>query len=195
MYYWSRQLSGGFLKYVIQINKKSRRTTPSSENRFFYTSLTVLFLVPFILFNSGLMFDIGGFNEDTRANARIPGSNILSYGKIDSEYHNVGEVLLGSKLPGIINNNNRVYADIPVGVDLVSAWYRNSHYLSHGQQLSENSYLIMRSWNINHQIMRIPADRNNPLVGTDYITVSSIPLSNKDYIYNSGHASLYRSAL
>ncbi len=199
VYRWSRQLGRGLLKHIIEIidyqptNENSRRTIPSSENRFFYILLTILFLVPFFFFNSGLMFDIGGFNEDTRANAQIPSSNILSYGGIDPEFHNVGEVMLGLKLPEFLNNDNQVYVDIPVGYDLVSAWYRKPNYLSQGYQASENSYLFMRSWDIDRHALRGPIDRNRLSTGFDYIGISSTSLSNKDYIYNNGYASLYRN--
>ncbi len=197
VYRWSCQLCRGFLKHILEItvyqqtNDNSRRIIPRSENRSFYVLLTILFLVPFFFFNSGLVFDIGGFDEETRAAAQIPGSNILSYGKIDSDYHNIGEMTLGSKLPRLLNNNKQVCADMPVGIDLVSG-YRKANYYSHERQILENSYLFMRSWNINHHAMRIPVDKDRPLGKAAYISISGISLHN-DHIYDNGYASLYRN--
>ena len=195
-YRWSCQLLRTLLKRISEIidfqpiNENNRRLRPSSGNRPFYILLTLTFLIPFFFFNSGLVFAIQGVNEDTRSIAQIPGSNILSYGKINPEYHNVGEVTLGSKLPEFLNN--WVYADMPVGYDLVSAWYGKPSYLSYGYQLPENSYLFMRSWDIDHHIIRGPVDRDRPSGKIDYISVSVTSLSNNDYIYNNGYASLYR---
>ncbi len=197
-YCWSCQVCRSILKHMSQSieaqstnENSSRKSIPSSENRAFYTLLTIICLVPFFFLTSGLVFDIGGFNEDTRVFAQIPGSNILSYGRIYPEYHDIGEVTLGSKLPRFLSHDDQIYADISTGLALVSAWHGKSNYVSHGHRIPENSYLFMRSWDIDHHVIRGPVDITRPFGKIDAIDISSLS-SNKDCIYANGHAELYR---
>jgi len=136
------------------------------------------------------MFDIGGFNQDTRALARIPNSDILSYAKLDTGYHVPGEITLGLKIPQYLNSGNQVYADTWAGYDIVSADYNNALNIPQGLQMPEDSYLFMRSWNINAYALMVRPESLNGYVYSMDIPSSLLP--SYDYIYSNGYASLYK---
>jgi len=199
VYHWFCQLCMGLKISISKVNEYRtigddiRRARFGLENRSFYTLFAIFILIPFFFFNCGLMFDIGGFNEDTRSIARIPSSNILSYGKIDPEYPNMGEVMLGLKIPQFLEDNP-IYADILTGVDLISTWHKKVNYFPCEHQIPENSYIFIRSWNIERSVIRVPDNDIRPTEGSHFISLSNLSLQNKDYLYNNGYAALFRTS-
>jgi len=196
VYHGLCRLYGGLQQYSLSIFNyrlifpKKKNIPQHTEGRLFYASLVLFFLIPFFLFNVGFMFDIGGFNQDTRALARIPNSDILSYAKLDTGYHVPGEIILGLKIPQYLNSSNQVYADTWAGYDIVSADYNNALNIPQGLQMPEDSYLFMRSWNINAYALMVRPESLNGYVYSMDIPSSLLP--SYDYIYSNGYASLYK---
>lgn len=177
-------------KFIENQNETVRYSLENrTGSRTFYVVLSLFFLIPFFLFNVGLIFEGGGFDEDTSAVAQISSSGILSYGKVDAGYYTLPEVLLGSKIPQYIGDNSQVYADKLLGGELIFTWCSNGRYVPQDLQLPTNSYLFLRSWNIVHCNLKV----DSPSGGTHYIDASGL-LQDKDYIYSNGYASFYMFA-
>ena len=198
LYYSFCQLHQYTIKYAPSIikhwsvNYQGRFVPLCSGDRVLYTLLAILVLIPFFLFNVGLVFEFGGFTEETRLTARIPSSSVLSYGKIDTEYHLAGEVMLGLEIPRYLDKDAQVYADTWVGYDIVSAWHDKTYYFPNDLRIPNNSYIFLRSWNINHHSLVAPVD--NPPKKFHYVDISRLSLQKRNFLYDNGYAALYGGA-
>lgn len=154
-------------------------------NNALYLIFAIIFLVPFFIYNTGMIFDTGQIYEKNNSSGWIPRSGSLSYGYIDTEYHNPAEIMLASKVPQYLPEGSKIYGDVWTGHDLVSSWFSNTLLIPNNLQISGDSYVFLRSWNIGNTICT-PSGRIY-----EYKQTSDLPLTKKNLIYNNAYASLY----
>jgi Predicted membrane protein len=163
----------------ISIAKK-----PSTEN--FLKLITVLILIPYFLLSTGFIFEVTG---------ETPTSMPLSLYKADWPFHTESEIQACNWLNGAANNNGKVYGDwygagfVGCKVSKVSA--RN---LMNNTKIEGNSFIFLRSWNIENGTFYIPTYKKSGLI-LDYVSLTNGYyykfLNKNDLVYDNGGSKFF----
>ena len=163
----------------ISIAKK-----PSTEN--FLKLITVLILIPYFLLSTGFIFEVTG---------ETPTSMPLSLYKADWPFHTESEIQACNWLNGAASNNGKVYGDwygagfVGCKVSKVSA--RN---LMNNTKIEGNSFIFLRSWNIENGTFYIPTYKKSGLI-LDYVSLTNGYyykfLNKNDLVYDNGGSKFF----
>lgn len=151
------------------------------KQSYFLKIFVIFFLIPYLLYNVGFVFEIGNFNEETSQLAKIPKSPSLTY-NYDSGYHSEQEVLAAKRIADIINKNYPIYGDAWIGYDLISSWNNNSKMLYDTKEITSNyHYIFFREGNIISKKYTINS-------GGHPVELNLELLNHENQIYNNGNA-------
>lgn len=162
------------------------------KNSFFHRDIIffiifLIFISSYYLYNIGFIFAINGFMQEDIYIEKIPRSESLSYGKIDTGYHTEKEFIAAKMLAARIRYEDTIYVDSPIGEDLVTAWHKNILRISNKtDQFSESNYMFLREWNLKRNEFIILGDMNK----TDYIQFDASLIRTKNKIYTNAGAVL-----
>lgn len=139
------------------------------------------FLVVFLLFNSGFIFEI---TNDT------PSSIALSQNK-DYPKFNTGEIYGATWISDSVSVNSRVYGD-QYGKLLLREFELSDLNFWGETNKTKPGYIFLRSFNVNGNIYKSSLERTN-LITIDNSTFFDKILKNKSEIYENGYSDVYLS--
>ena len=163
-------------------------STPLVGSPAYYRFVALAVLIPYFLFSSGFIFEVTGSYQliDTRS---IPSSSSLSYGKIDTGHYTEKEVAAAQWLGQTAPKDAKVYADVGMGIDLVTLWFykhkQTSGFPYWGEYMSAEAYIYLRSWNIEHGELVVEPSRR---ISLEEPTGLSEALQARNIVYNNGGA-------
>ena len=130
-----------------EVNNTVSLPNRSTQNMALTLFVTII-LIPFLLFNSGLIFEIGGFTENTEYEVFIPSSDTLSANKVEPEYYTTAEIFASVWCHKFIPSNMGVYGSPYASYELISAWSENSKLLRTESDVPDTSYIFLRDWDL-----------------------------------------------
>ncbi len=149
----------------------------------------LLLLVPLFLFYSGLIFELSGYSYlENREKIRIPVSDRISLGRVDSVYYKDSEYWAAKWIEKNIEKNKIIYVDEDIGRDLISAFHTNIKTFKLHIKLQSNTYIFLRSWNIYHKELIVSIGGHK-----QHISLYDLPelkqyIDSSDIIYFNGGA-------
>jgi len=154
------------------------------------TLFATVVLIPFLLFNSGLIFEIGGFTKNEGYEIFIPFSDTLSANKVEPEYYTTAEIFASIWNHEYIPHHIGVYGSPYASYELISAWSENSKLLRAESDTPETSYIFLRDWDL--QRGNIPAlNGKNRRVDLNIKNNDQLSIEKRDLIYNNKKTVLY----
>lgn len=148
----------------------------------FLEIFTLCFLIPYFLFNVGVVFKIGDYNEDPVSIPKSPSLNFNS----NSGYYTIQEVTAAIKASKYLNESLPIYADKWIGYDLISSWNNNSKLISN-VDIEKNSYLFLRKWNIISKEFKVPLEQKEKAI----IKIDDRLLIKRHKMYDNGDVIIF----
>ena len=143
-----------------------------------------------MLFNSGLIFEIGGFTKDTGYEAFIPFSDSLSGDKVEPEYYTTAEIFASVWCHKFIPYNIGIYGSPYASYELISAWSENSKLLRAELDVPDMSYIFLRDWDL-QQGKTSALNEKNRKVDLSIENNDQLLIEKRDLIYNTKKTVLY----
>jgi len=177
----------GLINNICNIAVKRKNHIKGFE---FEKVFLVAVLIPYFLFNVGFIFEVGGYTEKTRELVRIPSSESLSYGKVDTGYYSKQEVTGALRVSQFLRDDRKIFADKWYGNDLVSAWRQNVLQYPEDLKIPDQAYAFLRGWNIHHDEIRVYTKERK----SKYVKLTT-QLGKRNRLYENGEALILGSAI
>lgn len=166
-------------KLIFNYNNKT--LCPKCNKMDFKKVFVIFFLLPYFLFNVGVVFEIGGFNKDNSKMVQIPISPSLTYDS-NSGYHQEKEIVAAKKIGSLTDKKIPIYGDMWIGYDLISAWNNNSKLIYTKKEIiGSPHYIFLRDYNILSGKFEI-LSKDSELDSNDF--------KYEDQIYDNGNVSI-----
>ena len=195
--FWLRMGSGKCYEGLSELAITTDRPPVSTFSKVF----VLIILVPYFLFNVGFVFAVGGYTQEDILTCGVPASASLSYGKIDTGYHNQQEFVSAKRLAGMISQDSMIYADACRGTDLISAWHgsKTRWFPQDLKKIESTSYVFLRTWNIDkNEIFGITYEEGRRKL--EYVSLGDMPgeydsFGKRGKIYDNGGAVVLGEAI
>jgi len=161
-------------------------TLPQNSSLYFKL-LALAVLIPYFLFNTGFVFEVGG----CRPNSGIPVSIAISSDKQDEPIYNQKEGKASAWLASMADDNTPVYADSYGRYLLLERFFKRTRELSRSGKVAGDAYIFLRSWNVEKQEWAI-AVFDGVQLKLDHINLGDMPslFTTNLAIYNNGSAQI-----
>ena len=159
-----------------------------SSNYMRFLALGVL--IPYFLFNTGFIFEMA--RSELYNVVDTPSSIALSNYRIDMKGSNYREHVVNEWLPGVVDDKTQIYVDEYGKLQRSIALFRRMEVFPPDvTHIPENSYIYLRTWNIDKNEIAIMIMRGE-LIKFGHVSFDALPelsrlISSKNLIYsNSG---------
>lgn len=149
--------------------------------------LTLAILIPYFLFTSGFIFEIGGSQaygiNDT------PSSIALSSYRLDMPVFDQKEAEAAQWLVTNVDGNTRVYGDFFGAFLLFERPFGQIGTIPAFEEVPDNAYIFLRTWNVKKQEIMV-VSRSGVQWILNHVSLSHIPalLEDRQVIYDNGCA-------
>ena len=152
--------------------------------------LALAILIPYFLFNSGFISEIGG--PELYMPNDMPHSLALSSYWLDMPVFNQKEADAVTWLAQRIDDNALVYADDYGRLLLHQRLFGQVGLISDSEEIREDAYIFLRAWNVGKQEFRI-VEREGVQKKPEHVSLSSIPtlLEGRWLAYDNGVAQIW----
>jgi len=174
------------------LEQSSSNDMPRSRNNLgYFKFLALAVLIPYLLFNTGFIFEIT--KSEAYNVVDTPSSEALSSYRRDMKVCNRREHAVNEWLPGVVDEKTLIYADEYARLSRNAILYgRVKSFPSDVKQMPENSYIYLKTWNIekNEAVFMIVRGEH---IRFEHISFDALPelsrlINNKNLIYNNGGA-------
>jgi uncharacterized membrane protein len=161
--------------------ERALSTAKNGDSSTYLITLTLAILIPYFLFASGFIYEIGGseayYVNDT------PYSIALSSYRVDMPVFNSKEAEAAQWAAANLGRDATIYGDLFGRLLLVDHLGYRAGVIPTSGEVPENAWILLRTWNIQKQEI---------WMGSMHLSLSDIPalLEDRQIIYNNGGAQI-----
>ena len=185
------KLTSWLIKYesLFLINKLRRhKSILNLDSKIYIRLLVIAILVPYFLFNTGFINEIGKNYVDVTG---VHMSSALNSGNIDTLYFNEREVS-GAEWIRCVSGKYTIAAGDSFCNTLLSFWFNERFLLSLEKEVPKSAYIYLRTWNVEKQEVLIEDSIHETIahINPNTVPVLHYAFSSRDKIYDNGGAQI-----